>query len=620
MRTVLYGYAGKMLRINLTSGAVTTEPLDPEMARDYIGGRGFVAKLVYDEIPRGADPLGEENKMIIAPGPLSGVFMPAAGKVQFGCKSPATGIHGDANMGGHFAPEIRYAGYDVIIIEGRAEKPSYIYIDDDDVQIRDASKYWGKGALEAEAMLKRDLGEDFQIATIGPAGENLVKFACISHDFGRQAGRTGVGAVLGSKRIKAIAVRGSNAIPVADPKAVHELGGRMFKRCFELPGFKEWTPYGTAGVTAWVNEVGAFPTKNFSTTYFEGHEGIGGEKLRERILVTDKGCFSCPTPCGKYSHAKGKDYDVYVEGPEYETVALIGGNCMLGTIEDVAYANYVCDNLGLDTISGGNVIAFALECYERGILTKEQVGRDIKFGDVDSFVYLAEKIARREGVGGILADGVKAAAERLGQGSEKFAIHVKGLEWSGYEARWAPAMMLAYMTADIGAHHNRAWAITYDVAKGRDEIEGKAAKVIELQQIRPSFDLLGCCRLQWVEIAFELDWYPQMLKAVTGRDITWEDLRTAADRVWNLTRCFALREVPGFGRSWDYPPARFYEEEIPTGPAKGKVLTRDKLDRLLDDYYKLRGWDENGVPTRDTLERLGLGRVAEDLAAIGVLK
>lgn len=620
MRAVLYGYAGKILRINLTTGAITTEPLDPEMARDYIGGRGFVAKLVYDEIPRGADPLGEENKMIIAPGPLSGVFMPAAGKVQFGCKSPATGIHGDANMGGHFAPEIRYAGYDVIIIEGRAEKPSYICIDDDNVQIRDAAKYWGRGSLEAEAMLKQDLGDDFQIATIGPAGENLVKFACISHDFGRQAGRTGVGAVLGSKRIKAIAVRGTGAIPVADPKAVHELGGRMFKRCFELPGFKEWTPYGTAGVTPWVNEVGAFPTKNFSTTYFEGHEGIGGDKLKERILVTDKGCFSCPTPCGKYSHARSKDYDVHVEGPEYETVALIGGNCMLGTIEDVAYANYVCDNLGLDTISGGNVIAFAMECYERGILTKEQVGRDIKFGDVGSFVYLAEKIAKREGVGQILADGVKAAAERLGQGSEKFAIHVKGLEWSGYEARWAPAMMLAYMTADIGAHHNRAWAITYDVAKGRDEIEGKAAKVIDLQQIRPSFDLLGCCRLQWVEIAFELDWYPEMLRAVTGRDITWEDLRTAADRVWNLTRSFALREVPGFGRPWDYPPARFYEEEIPAGPAKGKVLTRDKLDRLLDDYYELRGWDVNGVPTRGTLERLGLGKVADDLTAIGVLK
>lgn len=613
------GYMGKILRVNLTYGTAHSEPTDPEMARDFIGGRGFVQKILYDEVPVGADPLGPDNKVVVAPGPLSGVFMPSSGKVQFGAKSPATGIMGDANMGGHFAVEIKYAGYDAIILEGMGNRPSVVVIDDDKVEIIDGSRYWGKGSSVAEKMIKDDLGEDFQIAIIGPAGENMVNIACVSHDYGRQAGRCGIGAVMGSKKVKAIAVRGSQSVPLADPERVLEYGKKMFYGCFEKPGFREWTPLGTPGVTPWVNEVGAFPTKNFSTTYFDDHEGIGGEALKERIWLTDKGCFCCPTPCGKYSRTKVGERSAYVEGPEYETVALLGGNCMLSTIEEVAYANYVCDELGLDTISGGNVIGFALECAERGIITKEQIGRPVKWGDIDSFVYLAEKIARRDGIGDILADGVKVASEKFGQGSEKFAIHIKGLEWSGYEARWAPAMMLAYMTCDIGAHHNRAWAITYDVAKGRESTEGKAAKVIELQRIRPSFDLLGCCRLQWVEIGFEFDYYPVMFEAVTGRKITEKELYEATDRVWNLTRTRAFLELPDFGRASDYPPARFYEEPIPTGPAKGKLIKKEQLDEMLDDYYELRGWDENGTPTRKTLEELGLEKCIHDLESAKIL-
>ncbi|MEA4884339.1 MAG: aldehyde ferredoxin oxidoreductase family protein [Clostridia bacterium] len=614
------GYMGKILRVNLTNRTSSTQPTDPGMANDYIGGRGFVHKILYDEVPVGADPLGPENKVVIAPGPLSGVFMPASGKVQFGAKSPATGILGDANMGGHFSAEVKYAGYDAIVIEGMADRPSIVVIDNGKAEVRDGSKYWGKGSFAAEKMLKDDLGEDFQIAIIGPAGENKVGFACVSHDFGRQAARCGIGAVLGSKRVKAVCVRGSNSVPLSDPDGVYEQGKKMFHACFEKPGFKEWTPLGTPGVTPWVNEVGAFPTKNFWTTYFEGHEDIGGQAMKDRILVTDKGCFCCPTPCGKYCLTKVGDKQVYVEGPEYETVALVGGNCMLKTIEEVAYANWVCDELGLDTISGGNVIAFVMECAEKGLLTEEQLGRAVKWGDIESFEYLANLIAFRKGIGDLLADGVKAASRKIGQGSEKFAIHVKGLEWTGYEARWAPAMMLSYMTADIGAHHSRAWAITYDVAKGRDITEGKAEKVIELQRIRPSFDLLGTCRLQWVEIGFEYDHYPVMFAAVTGRKITVDELYQAADRVWNLTRTRAFLEIPGFGRSWDYPPARFYEEEVPTGPAKGKVIPKDKLDAMLDEYYALRGWDSNGMPTRETLEKLGLDGCVRDLEAKGLLK
>ncbi len=613
---MLYGYGGKILRINLNDGTSKTEPLDPVMAKEFLGGRGFVSRILYDEVGEGTDPLGPENKLIMASGPLSGTFFPCVGKVEFGAKSPATGGYGDSNMGGHLAPEMKYAGYDVVIFEDIAKAPCYVYIDDDVVEVRDASKYWGKGAIETEKMMKDDLGDDFQIATIGPAGENLVKFACISHDFGRQSGRTGVGCVMGSKNLKAIAVRGSKTIPLPDPEKALELGKKMFDICFSKPGFSEWTPQGTAGVTDWINEIGSFPTKNFQTGYFDKYKEINGLALRQRIHQLDKGCFGCVIPCGKYSKTKTALGESYVEGPEYETIAMIGGDCLIGTIEEVAYANYIMDELGLDTISGGNVVAFALECFEKGIITESEAGRKLAFGDLASVVYLSEKIAAREGIGDILAEGVRSAAERFGQGSERFAIHVKGLELSGYEPRNAPAMILAYMTADIGAHHNRAWAITYDIAAGRDKLEGKAEKTIELQHVRPLFDMLGACRFPWVEISFELEHYPDILNAITGQNYTWEDLMRLSERVWNLNRAYNIRHIPGFGRDYDYPPARLYEEPIPSGPTKGGHITLEQVNELLDRYYALRGWDAKGIPTRQKLEDLGLSDAADDVEAI----
>jgi aldehyde:ferredoxin oxidoreductase len=601
------GYAGNILRVNLTNRTHSIAPVPEDLARDYLGGRGFVAKLMWDEIPVGADPLGPENKIIAAPGPLTGVFLPGSGKLEFGAKSPASGGYGDSNIGGHISPELKYAGFDAVIIEGMATEPVVLVIDDLNVEVRPAAEYWGKGALESEAMLKEELGEDFQIATIGPAGENLVFFACISHDFGRQAGRTGVGAVMGSKKLKAIAVRGTKAVPLADPEATIEVGKEMFAACFEKPGFEEWTPQGTAGVTDWVNEVGAFPTRNFKSGYFAKHQNINGAALIEKIKVTDKACYSCPIPCGKYSRVKKPTYEVHVEGPEYETIALIGGNTEIDNIEDCAYANYVCDEMGLDTISAGNVIGFAMECYEKGVIKGEDIGgRTLNFGDVDDFVWLAKEISYRRGVGNILADGVGKASRTFGEGTERYAIQVKDVEWSGYEARHAPAMMLSYITCDVGAHHNRSWAITYDVAAGRDKIDGKAQRTIELQHIRPLFDMLCLCRLQWVELGFELDWYPKIFKAVTGRDMSFEDLLGYSERIWNLTRCFSLREVEGFGRSKDYPPARFMEEPIPDGPTAGKYMPREVIDQLLDEYYRLRGWDNNGIPTKEQLEKMKL--------------
>jgi aldehyde:ferredoxin oxidoreductase len=527
--------------------------------------------------------------------------------VTFAAKSPASGGYGDSNMGGHVAAEMKYAGYDVIILEGAAAKPSYLYIKNDRVEIRDADFLWGKGAIEAETALKQELGEEFQISTIGPAGEKGVVFACVSHDFGRQAGRTGIGAVLGSKKVKAIAIRGTGAIPLADADRAISIGKEMFEVSFASPQLKEWQRYGTATTVRWANSIGAFPTRNFQTGYMEGYESLSHEVMRQDIVINDKACFVCPMACGKYSHTKKAGYDAYVEGPEYETSALIGGNCGLRDVRDVAYANYVCDELGLDTISTGGAIGFAMECFEKGIITEKDTGGiQPRFGSIDAVVALARKIAHREGIGNVLADGVRKASQRLGGGSERFAIQVKGLEWSGYESRGAPAMMLSYMTADIGSHHNRSWAITYDIAMGRDVMDGKARKVVELQHIRPTFDMLGVCRLPWVELDFDLAWYPKTIGAVSGQALGWDDLMLASERVWNLTRLFSMKHIPGFGRKDDLPPARLYEEPVPDGPTAGRIITREQMDQLLDEYYDLRGWDREGHPTPDKLAQLGL--------------
>lgn len=605
------GYAGTVLRIDLTKEKITKEFLDPELARVYLGGRGFASRVLYEELEKGIDPLGPENKLIVATGPLSGLLIPGAGKTTFAAKSPATGGYADSSVGGLLCAEMKYAGYDAFIFEGCSPRPVYLFVDDEVVELRDGSDYWGKGALTVEVALKGELGEEFQIATIGPAAERGVLYSCVSHDFGRQAGRAGVGTVMGAKRVKAIAVRGSKGIPIADLDEYRRLSLQMYEACRASAAWETWTRLGTSGVNMWSNEVGSFPTRNFQSGAFEKAEGLKGELMREKIVITDKACFGCSSPCGKWSHSK--KYDIRVEGPEYETAAFLGANVALSDIEDVAYANYLCDEYGLDTISAGNAIAFAMECFEKGVITTEDTdGLELKFGQAKAVFALLEKIAKREGVGDILAQGVKRAAQVWGKGSSDFAMQVKGLEMSGYESRNAPAMLLSYMTADVGAHHNRSWAITYDLQVGRDKVtEDKAARVIELQHIRPLFDCLGCCRLQWVELGLDLGYYAAILKAVTGLDRSWDDLLKISERVWNLTRAFWLREVKGFGREWDYPPARTWKEPVISGPTKGKFVSREEVEKLLDMYYAQRGWDKNGIPTREKLEELGLSNLVK---------
>ncbi len=604
------GYGGHILRVNLSDGTITKEPTPEKVVRDYLGGRGLGAYLLWTEVPKGADPLGPDNKLIISSGPLSGTLFPGAGKMDFATKSPLTGGYAGASMGGMLTAEMKYAGYDSIILEGISPKPVYLYIDDDTVELRDAEAYWGMGSFALEKRLKDELGEEFQIATIGPAGENLVKYACINHDFGRQAGRGGVGTVMGAKKVKAIAVRGSGGIPIADVKEFTRVTKGAYRVCKEAEAFEAWVRYGTMTVTSWCNENGALPTRNFQFGFFEEGPNIYAPVFRDKIVVTNKGCFGCPSPCGKYSHSK--KYDIYVEGPEYETNGMMGSNLGIGDIEDIAKANQLCDELGLDSISTGGVIAWAMECYEKGILDREQTGGlDLRFGNAEAVFPLLERIAHREGwLGNLLAEGVKRAAAEVGQGSEKWAVHVKGMEQSAYDTHDATSMLLAYMTADVGAHHNRAWAITYDIAVGRDKVTPeKAAKVIELQHIRPLMDCLGCCRLQWVELGMSLDYYAPAMTALTGVEYSWDDLLHISERVWNLTRMYWVREVEGFGREWDAPPPRFVEEPAVGGVTDGKFTPPEAAQKMLDFYYQQRGWDENGIPTRETLERLGLAEL-----------
>jgi len=603
------GYGGNILRVNLSTGTVTREPTPVEVARDFIGGRGFGIYFLLKEVPKGADPLGPENKLIISSGPISGMMIPGGGKCDWTTKAPLTGGYASASMGGHFTAEMRYAGLDSIILEGASPRPVYLFIDDDKVELRDAADLWGKATFEVEKQFKEKLGEEFQVAVIGIGGENLVPYACINHDYGRQAGRGGVGAVMGSKKVKAIVLHGTKSIPVADMDRYRKAGMALYKACKDAEGLKDWTRYGTTIVVSWCDEVGALPTRNFSAGSFEDGKNLYGPVMREKIVITDKGCFGCPSPCGKYS--RNKKYNSYVEGPEYETIGLMGANLGIDDIEAVAQANLLCDNLGIDTISAGNAIGWAMECYEKGIMTKNDTdGLDLKFGNVEATFLLIEKIARREGLGALLAEGVKKAAMKVGKGSEKFAIHVKGMEQSAYATHNATAMLLAYMTCDVGAHHNRSWAITYDLQVGREKVvPEKVARVIWLQNFRPMFDVLGGCRLQWVELGIDRDLYVPALEAITGIHRSWEDLDKVGERIWNLTRLYWMRENEGFGREWDLPSPRFYEEPPKSGATKGQITTFEDVNILLDMYYEQRGWTSDGQPKPETIESLGLKSV-----------
>ncbi len=597
------GYRGTLLFLDLSRRSSIRKPLSREFARKYIGGRGFGARLLYDETQPDTDPLSPENRIILSTGPLTGTSAPGS-KMSIIAKSPATGGHADSSVGGVLGPQLKFAGYDLVVIAGKSQKPIYLSIIDDEVEFCDATGLWGEKCSETEDAIRKELGDArTAIATIGPAGERLVAFACVTHKGGRQAGRCGMGAVMGSKNLKGVAVRGDGQVSLAHPVEFNNIVSEARRLLTENPS--NFQKYGTAEHVMVSNEMGSLPTRNYSTGAFEGAQNISGENMYETIVDGSRGCFACPVACTKYSTVKdGPHKGTAVEGPEYETIAMLGSNCGVADIKTVAKANLLCDELGIDTISTGNVVGFAMECYQRGIIDKNDTdGMDLGFGNEESFLRLIKMIGSREGLGQILAQGVRKAAEKFGSGSSMFAMHSKGLEWSAYECRAALGQALGYALVDRGADHNRIWCTDFFVSPEKSSPQAMAELAFNHQRSRSACDLLGICR--FVSYQFSFDYYAQMLSQATGLQTSTDDIMKVSERVFNLTRLYNMRE--GFTRKDDSVPMRCFVDQVPSGPTKGKVLKRELFNQGLETFYELSGWDkETGTPLRSKLRELDL--------------
>jgi aldehyde:ferredoxin oxidoreductase len=613
------GYAGKLLRVNLADGTWMDEHLTNDLTELYIGGAGMAARILYDELKPGIDPFSPENKVIFLTGPVVGTMIPTASRIGLYAKSPLTNSFFHSSAGGHFAPELKFAGYDGIIFEGKAAQPVYLFIDDGYVELRDAAHLWGMDTNRVQLELFEELGSDaVQIAAIGPAGEKLVRFACVMCGC-RALGRGGLGAVLGSKNVKAVAVRGQGSVDVPDMRRMKVILDEMFARFNANPATSEILPrYGTPVLVNANNTLGLFGYKNWQDEFYPDADGLSGDTMRKKIVKRDKSCFACPARCGKFSIVGSGPYEgVRNEGPEYEDIFSLGSMCGHNDIEVVAAAERVCDDLGVDAIEAGVAIAFAMECCERGLLRKEDTdGIDLKFGRADLIVPLVEKIALREGrLGNLLAEGVKRASEKIGNGSAYFAMHNKGLTFAGHSARGMPGFALGYASGPRGgSHHDGRPTGERTGLVPRETIEGKGEYTARINHLNIFTDSLIVCHLT------ESIWGPldvtdiavRCLNVATGMNMTLEEARTAAERIWNLIRAFAVRE--GYRREHDQLPPRFLEEPIKTGPSSGMAITRQMLDDLLDQYYEFRGWDKTtGIPTRERLMQLGLEDIARDM-------
>ncbi len=596
------GYAGRMLWVDLTSRSTRVEELPDGLLKRWVGGKGLGARLLHERLPARVDPLGPENIIAFLTGPVNGTLIPGASRLACVFKSPLTGIWGESYCGGHLAPELKAAGFDAIAITGRADEPVLLVVEDGRAELRPAERLWGLDTFETEEAIKEELGKDFQVACIGPAGERLVRFACICHARGRQFGRCGAGAVMGSKNLKALAVRGTGSVEVARPGRVEELTKELRERAREILG--ALTKYGTPGIMARTNATETLPTRNWTEGSFPGYEQIGPKAMRSRLVVASKACRGCPVACGKLSEVREGPYaGCRVEGPEYETLFALGSLCYNSSLEAVAKLNELCDRLGLDTITAGNVLAFAMECFERGLIGPEDTGGlELRFGHHEAMVEAIQRIGRREGrLFDLLAEGVARAAKAIGKGAEEFAIHVKGLEPPGYDPRGLKGVALAYAVSARGACHLRHVAYRPNltgqhpfrpgVEVDRLSYEGQAEMVVELEDFYAAVDSMVLCRFLCLPTIGPILW-PELAaiySATTGLEARPEDLRALGARINDLVRAINVRE--GITREHDTLPERFFRH-----PIAGQVVDRAAFERMLDEYYALRGWDEQGRP------------------------
>jgi len=607
------GNTGNVLRVDLTGEKTSIEPLNRDWASRFIGGKGLAARYLFEELKPGTDPLSPENVLMIWTGPLVGTMVPLTSRFVVVTKSPLSGTFLDSYAGGFLGPEIKYAGFDGIIIKGKAKRPVYLWLNDGKAEIRDAKNLWGKDTFETEALIRKEVGHKYaRVASIGPAGENLSLIAGVTADITRNAGRGGGGAVFGSKNLKAVAAKGTLGIELANMKEFVKMAKDMIlKDVVENPDHSGSITDGTPILVDMSQNAGILPTKNWSTGEFEHSQGINSDAIKTRVLVRKKACFDCAIACGSWSKvSKGAFKGASTEGPEYETLGLCGSNCGVKDVEAVVKFAEDCDKLGLDSMSAGSVVAFAMDAFEKGILTKKDTGGlDLRFGNQDAYSKMPSMIAHREHIGKILADGTRRAAKVIGRGTEKLTMEVKGVEFPAYDPRGSYGMALAYATSDRGADHNRAWPVAQDAYGSGNPFtpDGKAAICVE-DQTRTSV------KWSFIFCDFYAVNFPNMAKyytSVTGVPSSEQDLRVIGKRVWNLVRAFNVRE--GFSRKDDTLPERLEKEPLPAGKPKGHVVSRADFEKMLSEYYELWGWDDQGRPTKKVLDEAGLGDIVKKL-------
>jgi aldehyde:ferredoxin oxidoreductase len=610
----MLGYQGKILRVDLTERKTVVQELHADLVEKFVGGVGIAAKILYEETTPETDPLGPENVLMAFTGPFTGTRVPSSSRHHVVARSPLTGLFGESNVGGSWGVHFKKTGYDGIVIRGQADQPVYLWIHEDGAEIRDARPIWGRDAFESADWLKSETTKRATAAVIGPAGERLARVASIPHvgTVARAAARTGLGAVMGSKKLKAIVAYGAKEIPLAQPEALREDINAI------LPHVKKVTEafgkYGTSGGIENYEKIGNFPLKNWRGSRWEGAARISGVTMHDTILSGRTACLLCPIACGRHVTIKEGPYaPLDCEGPEYETLGTLGGECLIDDLAAICKANDLCNRYGLDTISTGAVVAFSMEAYEKGLITKKDTdGVELTWGNAEALVAMVEKMGKREGIGELMGEGSKAMAAHLGKNSEEFAVHVKGLEPSAHDPRRFFSQGLSYATAARGACHNASWSHPYELALSMPEIgisepqdayqvEGKAEFTAKLQDLMTLMDTLLICRFTQIGKAVNVSNLINWVNSITGREIDVAECMKTGERVFNLKRLYNTRA--GVSRKDDFLPPRFM-----TLNRKDESLTNQlpPIGRLLGDYYDYRGWSEDGIPTPEKQTELGL--------------
>lgn len=590
--TELKEFQRQILRVDLTSHQYYIEDIPSGMCEKYLGGRGFGIYYLDQEVEPQVDPMGPDNKLIFMNGPLSGSLVPGNNKVNLTFKSPLTHTYSYSLCGGHWGPELKFAGYDGLIIQGRADHPVYLWIDDDVVEIRSALPLWGTTISRCDEMIKKELGNDtqIQVAAIGPAGENLNKMACITSGIYREFGRGGCGAVMGSKNLKAIAIRGTQDVCFHDVNAMTSLAQKVYKQFKSNSKIMDRRNYGTPELVKDINQRGLWCTRNFSEGFFDTGYKLEGPQMRRDIVVGDASCFGCPVACGKRSYVVSKKYGpMHIEGPEFETIGLLGPNCGVGDWEHIIRATQICDDYGFDTMNAGGCVALAMECFEKGIIGLDDTnGIELRFGNGDALVKVLEMMALRQGIGDILAEGIKFASEQFG--APELGMHSKGQGLAVYDPRGMKGMGLTYAISTKGAHHMTATTMGAEIVQeNRLETKGKASLVKDQQISMCIADSVAICSTMRAGMTLKdtVDGY----NAVTGLNMDENSLNSAAERIINLERLYNSRL--GFSRKDDTLPQRFLKETMTRGKSAGETI---ELDAMLDEYYEIMGWSKDGLP------------------------